>query len=146
MSLNIHLEHVTVDVLRWPEILNPYWQISGKWVRSYYWKTHPLKNHEYLFSFFEKLGREPDRITGKLIQKWMNFPAIRSSSWTDVLLNRYSWNLHGWVFQLIYEHPKIDISKIGWDFHKYGHCHAPEFVNYYFLPKCSVLDEFSRSY
>ena len=32
--------------------LNPYWQISGKFLRPFYWKTHPSKNHEYLFSFF----------------------------------------------------------------------------------------------
>ena len=31
--------------------LNPYWQISGTFLRPFYWKTHPSKNHEYLFSF-----------------------------------------------------------------------------------------------
>ena len=30
---------------------NPYWQISGTFLRPFYWKTHPSKNPEYLFSF-----------------------------------------------------------------------------------------------
>ena len=34
--------------------LNPDLQISGKFVRPFYWETHPSKNHEYLFSFFKK--------------------------------------------------------------------------------------------
>ena len=25
---------------------NPYWQISGTFLRPFYWKTHPSKNHE----------------------------------------------------------------------------------------------------
>ena len=29
----------------------PYLQISGTFLRSFYWKTHPSKNPEYLFSF-----------------------------------------------------------------------------------------------
>ena len=41
-------------------IFNPYWQISWKFLRPFYWKTHPLKNQ---FS-----GRELDRFSGKLIQ------------------------------------------------------------------------------
>ena len=34
-----------------PIWVNPYWQISGSFLRPFYWKTHPSKNHEYLFSF-----------------------------------------------------------------------------------------------
>ena len=41
--------------------LNPYWQIFGKFLRPFYWKTHPSKNQEYLFSFF-KPGRELDHL------------------------------------------------------------------------------------
>ena len=33
---------------------NPYWQISGASHRPFYWKTHPSKNPEYLFSFLKK--------------------------------------------------------------------------------------------
>ena len=36
-------------------ISSPYWQICGKFLRPFYWKTHPSKNHEYLFSFFSIL-------------------------------------------------------------------------------------------
>ena len=32
-------------------LLNPYLQISGTFLRPFYWKTHPSKNPEYLFSF-----------------------------------------------------------------------------------------------
>ena len=32
-------------------ILNPYWQISGKFLRQFYWKTHPSKNHESIGEF-----------------------------------------------------------------------------------------------
>ena len=31
--------------------------IFGEFLRSFYWKTHPSKNHEYIFSFFKKPGR-----------------------------------------------------------------------------------------
>ena len=51
--------------------INPYWQISGKFLRPFYWKTHRSKNHEYLqyhSVFFKKTGRELGRFTGKLIQ------------------------------------------------------------------------------
>ena len=34
-------------------LVNPYWQISGTFLRPFYWKIHPSKNHEYLFSFFK---------------------------------------------------------------------------------------------
>ena len=34
-------------------IFNPYLQISGTFLRPFYWKTHPSKNHEYLFSFLK---------------------------------------------------------------------------------------------
>jgi len=27
--------------------INPYWQISGKFLSPFYWKTHPSKNHEF---------------------------------------------------------------------------------------------------
>ena len=37
-------------------VLNLYWQISGKFLRPFYWKTHPSKNHEYLFSFFKPVS------------------------------------------------------------------------------------------
>ena len=30
-----------------------YWQISGQFLRPFYWKTHPSKNHDFFF----KLGR-----------------------------------------------------------------------------------------
>ena len=33
------------------DIVNAYWQISGKFLRPFYWKIHPSKNHKYLFSF-----------------------------------------------------------------------------------------------
>jgi len=33
------------------ESVNPYWQISGTFLRPFYWKTHPSKNPEYLSSF-----------------------------------------------------------------------------------------------
>ena len=61
--------------------LNPYWQISGTFLRPFYWKTHPSKNYEHLFSFLNS-GRELDQFTGKFIQssKWMSFPVKRSSS------------------------------------------------------------------
>ena len=32
--------------------------ILGSWARPLYWKTHSLKKHEYLFSFFRKSGRD----------------------------------------------------------------------------------------
>ena len=35
-------------------LVNPYWRISGKFLRPFYYKTHPSKNHECLFSFFFK--------------------------------------------------------------------------------------------
>ena len=37
----------------------------GKFLRPFYWKTHPSKNHTIQF---KKTGRELDRFTGKLIQ------------------------------------------------------------------------------
>ena len=39
-----------VELHRFGE-LNPYWQISGTFLRPFYWKTHPSKNPGYLFSF-----------------------------------------------------------------------------------------------
>ena len=33
--------------------INPYLQISGTFLRPFYWKTHPSKNPEYLFSFLK---------------------------------------------------------------------------------------------
>ena len=33
--------------------INPYWQISGTFLRPFFWKTHPPKKHEYLFSFLK---------------------------------------------------------------------------------------------
>ena len=62
--------------------------LIGKFLRPFYWKTHPSKNHE----FFLKPGRELERFTGKLIQtkcyisymvsvktfEWMSFPVKRS--------------------------------------------------------------------
>ena len=33
--------------------INPYWQISGTFLRPFYWKTHPSKNHEYPYSFLK---------------------------------------------------------------------------------------------
>ena len=46
---------------------NPYWQISGKFLRPFYWKTHLLKIMSTI-QFFSILGRHTDRFTGKLIQ------------------------------------------------------------------------------
>jgi len=89
--------------------LNPYCQISGKWARPYYWKTHPIVN-------WRILGRDTGRITGKIIQtkcyisymvsikkfEWMSFPVVGSGSRPDFWkkLNRYSWFFIAWVFQV----------------------------------------------
>ena len=48
--------NIVIHNEKWPPLLgslNPYWQISGKFLRPFYWKTHPSKNYEYLFSFFK---------------------------------------------------------------------------------------------
>ena len=82
-----------------------------------------IKHKLYLNYILRIPGRDIVRIIGKVIQTWMNFPVIRSSLWPDFLqkLNRYSWNLHGWVFQ------------------QYGLAHDP--LNWNFG---KILDEFSR--
>ena len=52
---------------------NPYWQISGKFLRSFYWKTHPSKKYEYLFIFFLKPGRDAPElkfISGKFLDEF----------------------------------------------------------------------------
>ena len=66
---------------------------SRKWTRPFYWKTHPSKIYEYLFSFFiigsiarpytwkshpivncRILGHGKECIFGKLIRTWTSFP------------------------------------------------------------------------
>ena len=35
------------------QAFNSYWEISGKFLRPFYWKTHPSKNHEYPYIFLK---------------------------------------------------------------------------------------------
>ena len=56
-------KHIIQEVIR----LNPYWQISCKFLRPFNKKTHPSKIMSNQF-FEKKTGRELERFTGKLIQ------------------------------------------------------------------------------
>ena len=61
----------------WP-LINPYLQISGKFLRPFHWKTHPIVN-------WRILGRHTGRFTGKLIQTKCFISYMVSVNW--------------WVFQ-----------------------------------------------
>ena len=50
-TLNVYHGVLTIRLVK---PVNPYWQISGKFLRLFYWKTHPSKNHWYLFSLFKR--------------------------------------------------------------------------------------------
>ena len=74
--------------------VNPYWQISGKFLRPFYWKTHPSKNQEFsdqmshiIYGFSQKIRMDEFssktacvRPQNSQIDDWMSFPVKRSSS------------------------------------------------------------------
>ena len=64
LSLNIYFKRLTV---------NPYWQISGKFLRQFYWKTHPSKNNEHLFGFLKNHPIANWRILGRHTSKSCGF-------------------------------------------------------------------------
>ena len=67
--------------------LNPYWQISGIFLRPFYWKTHPDQILHIIYGFSQKIRM--DEFSNKTAcettqnspnDDWMSFPVKRSSS------------------------------------------------------------------
>jgi len=73
----------------------------GSWARLFTWKTHPLKNHEYLFILFEnRVMSQAVLLENSSIRKmiwkivWMSFPVIRSSSFPRNLPIMIHWGAY----------------------------------------------------
>ena len=78
------------------------------------------------------------------------FSRNRSSSYPDILqklnwysqklMDEFSRNRAGYILEM-------EILKKYWmSFPEIGLCHAPDFFEYHFSAKCSILDEFSKNW
>ena len=57
--------------------INPYWQISGKFLRPFYWKTHPDQMLHIIYGFSQKI--QTDEFSSKTALENENFRKI--SGW-----------------------------------------------------------------
>ena len=80
-------------------MLNPYWPVHGKWARPYYWKTYPLKNHEYYFiSLVVDVNRSRHEI-GSIINLYKENNLLQR-----FISNNHFWNT--WIFLLFLDELK----------------------------------------
>ena len=85
--------------------INPYWQISRKFPRPFYWKTHPSKNLYWVPIQLKKTGHELDRFTEKLIQTKFHISymvSVKKIDWMSFPVQRPVWRPGKWKFKKIF--------------------------------------------
>ena len=84
LVLHIHREYIhSIHWWKYPifrvwavKILIPYWQISGKFLRPFYWKTHPDQMLHIIYGLSQK-NRMDEPQNWNFQKNWISFPVKR---------------------------------------------------------------------